>query len=199
MTGLIEPSSQSFKLDCCYTHSAEREMEAQRGEATCPKTHSPDGWELCPCEDPAQDLEESLGVPSGFGAAQGAVAYVVDWGGGGVGRKGAIVMELSLYCLHTGNTIFPVDRGEGVGGERQEWRTRVPVSRASHCWGTGAGAGLYQQTVMNGLGPSLGVSKGKLRPSSCVWVRNHCHPGKARTAGCPALRAGQEIHRASGS
>lgn len=169
MTGLIEPSSQSFKLDFCYTHSAEREMEAQRGEATCPKAHSPEWWELCLCEDPAQDLEESLGVPSGFGAAQGAVAYVGDWGQG----AGAVVMEPQLVLFaHWQNSISSRQgswgRGRETGVEDTAVRSRVPVTRASHCWGLGAGAGLCQETVLNGLGPSLGVSKGKLRPSSCV-------------------------------
>ena len=52
---------------------------------------------------------------------------------------------------------------------------------------------------MDGLGPSCGMSKGKLRPTSSVRVRTHCHPGQTRRADYPTLSQGREMHWASGT
>lgn len=68
----------------------------------------------------------------------------------------------------------------GMGVEDTVVKSRVPVTvrGQSPPGGGGAGAGPCQDTVMDGLGPTCGTTKGKLRPTSWVGVRNHRHSDK---------------------
>lgn len=113
-------------------------MEAQRGEVTRPKAHSPEGWELRLCQDPAP----------GPGVEFGSVLRLWVWAGAcclrgrlvvGVGRA-VVTAPVLIWFPHWQNSIssWQENGGWGVMGvEGTGVRSRAPVTRASHCCGEG--------------------------------------------------------------
>lgn len=89
-----------------------------------------------------REVEQSLGVPSGFGAGWGLLSlWRLGWG--------AVVTELKLVLfLHWQNELFPVDRRMGWGEHRH----------GGHC-GEIKGIGCQGQSLLRGWWQELAFAR----------------------------------------